>query len=104
MKKLIFALLLALSATAGAASFTADISYMGATMTGAYVKVTSAFYTGTGWSCSTSVWPSQLLSLTNPPTQVFSIPGQVASIGDTDAPLNLCLVAAKLVPYVSNVR
>lgn len=104
MKKLLLAALLALSATAGAASFTADISYMGATMTGAYVKVTSASYTGTGWSCGTSVWPSQLLSLTNPPTQVFSIPGQVASVSDADSPLTMCNAAAKLVPYVSNVR
>lgn len=104
MKKLLFTVLLALSATAGAASFTADISYMGATMTGAYIKVTSASYTGSGWSCATSVWPSQLLSLTNQPTQVFSIPGQVASVSDVDTPLTMCMAVAKLVPYVSNVR
>lgn len=81
-----------------------SVTEMDATMTGAYIKVTSASYTGTGWSCGTAVWPSQLLSLTNPPTQTFSIPGQVAYVSDSDAPLTICLAAAKLVPYVSNVR
>lgn len=104
MKKLLLAGLLLASSFAGAASFTADISYTGATMTGAYVKVVNVSGGDTGWSCTMSVWPTQLLSLTDVPTHSFTVPGPLPYVSDADAPLTMCLNAAKAITYFSNVR
>jgi hypothetical protein len=103
MKKLLLAALLFASSLAGAASITVDMNYLGSSMANAYAKVTNVSGGDTGWSCTVSVWPTQLLSLTNSPTQTFSVPGPVPYTQGSD-PLDACLNAAKAITYFSNIR
>lgn len=103
MKKLFFVMLMSISVESSAASFTADILWRGATMKAAYVKVTGVSGDYTGWHCNFSVWPSQLSSLTDVPTQAFTYPSTVSYVNDSDAPLKMCASAIQTMPIFSNI-
>ena len=103
MKNLLFVLLMLASTAASAASFTADILWRGATMKAAYVKVTGVSGDYIGWHCNFSVWPSQLSSLTDAPTQAFTYPSTVNYVSDSDTPLKMCASAIQTMPIFSNV-
>ena len=111
MKKLSFAALLALSATAQAASFSADVTFMGASMPQAYIKVVSVSGGDSGWSCNLSTYASSqiytpatttTLASSLASTKDFTITAPYGT--DADAPINLCLVAAKAMPIFTSIK
>lgn len=111
MKKIILASILAISATAQAASFNADISFQGAAMAQGYVKVMSVSGGQSGWACNLSAYPSSVLftpsttttlAQATPSTKDFTVTAPYGS--DLDAPINLCLVAAKAMPIFTNIK
>ncbi len=106
MKTLLAATLLLSASLASAASFVADVSYMGATMLGATVNVEHVIGGQDGWQCMLEVYaqpkpaaPAQWI-----PTRDFTVPGLLPYISDADTPMTLCLNAAKLMSYFSNIH
>lgn len=106
MKKLLFAILIFCSTAAGAASFVADVSYMGATMLGATVNVQHVIGGQDGWQCLLEVYatpkpaaPAQWI-----PSLALTVPGLLPYVSDTDTPMVMCLNAAKVMSYFSNIH
>ena len=106
MKKLLFAILLLSASLANAASFVADVSYMGATMIGATVNVEHIVGGQDGWQCMLEVYaqpkpaaPAQWI-----PTQAFTVPGLLPYVSDSDMGMKMCMDAAKLNSAFSNIH
>ena len=100
MEKLLLATLLSIG-TAQAASFVADVNYMGATMLQATVTVQHVIGGAGGWQCLLSVYATPTSAVS---TQDFVIPSMLPAVSDADTPMTMCLTAAKLMPIFTNIH
>jgi len=106
MKILLSAVLLLFASVANAASIVADVNDRGMTMISATVNVEHVIGGQDGWQCMLEVYaqpkpaaPAQWI-----PAMVFTIPGLLPYVSDSDMGMKMCMDAAKLNSAFSNIR